>query len=278
MPKLSIHFTAPPAPAPHTAIAGYASAKPMALGPSTLAKREPQWETPAAARAATRRLRCSRQGAMTRLWNSRPTATIATKPNSSGHRVSSVSSLRMSWTARNPISGRNSPNATRVQNPASLNARAMLLSADGGATELHLLHIRAAEQALGQEDQRDGEDREGGDVLVVDGKIGRPHGFDEADQEAADHGAGQRADAPQDRGREGFHARGKAVIEIHHAIIHEVHGAGDSRQRRTDHERDRDGSIDVDAEQRRHLLVLLAGALCPAEGGAAHQIPKHQEQ
>ncbi len=36
----------------------------------------------------------------------------------------------MSWTARNPISGRNSPNATSAQNPAFLNARAMSVSAE----------------------------------------------------------------------------------------------------------------------------------------------------
>src|SRR5215468_3713911 len=154
MPKLSIHFTAPPAPAAHTAIAGYASAKPMAQGASTLAVREPQCETPTAARAATRRWRRSRHGAMTRLWNSRPTATIATKPNSSGHRVSSVSSLRMSWTARNPISGRNSPNATNVQNAASLNARAMLFSA-GFATRVTLredVERGQAQELLGESD------------------------------------------------------------------------------------------------------------------------------
>src|SRR5579871_1307478 len=142
----------------------------MNKGASTLPNRALQCGAPTAARAATRRR--SRHGAMRRLWRSRPAATIATKANSSGHRVSSVSSLWMSWTARNPISGRNSPNATSAQNPASLKAPAMSFLAGAVATELHLLHFRAAEQALGQEDQRNGEDREGRDVFVVDGKIG----------------------------------------------------------------------------------------------------------
>src|SRR5664279_4939545 len=65
------------------------------------------------------------------------------------------------------------------------------------------------------------------DVLVVNGKIGRPHGLDQTDQDAADHRARQRADAAQDRGGERLHARHEAVGEGHHAVIHQVHGAGD---------------------------------------------------
>ena len=42
-----------------------------------------------------------------------------------------------------------------------------------------------AEDAGRQEDQNDGQDRKGGDILVVDREIGRPHAFDEADEQAA---------------------------------------------------------------------------------------------
>ncbi len=36
-------------------------------------------------------------------------------------------------------------------------------------------------------------------------------------------------------------------------------------ERRADDEGDRDGAVDIDAEQRRHLRILLAGALRAAE-------------
>ena len=45
-----------------------------------------------------------------------------------------------------------------------------------------------------------------------------------------------------------------------------------------DHEGHRDGAVDIDADQRRHLLVLLAGALRAAEPGLGDQIPEAGEQ
>src|SRR6185437_5716212 len=64
-----------------------------------------------------------------------------------------------------------------------------------------------AEQAGRHEDQHDNEDREGGDVLVLDRKIGRPEGLDQSDREAAEHGARQRADSAEHRRRECLDAR-----------------------------------------------------------------------
>ena len=54
---------------------------------------------------------------------SRLTKALATNAANSGQRVSSTSSLRMSWTARNAISGRNRPNAMRPVNAAARSAR-----------------------------------------------------------------------------------------------------------------------------------------------------------
>src|SRR5262245_37520938 len=146
---------------------------------------------------------------------------MATKTARSGQRVSSSSSLRMFWTVLKPISGRNRPNASSPATAASRSARVMLVpslpfrgrvvgrapTGWGGcpcaSTAIsHLLDFRPAQYALGEEDQRDGEDREGGDILVVDGEIGRPQGLDQADQQPAEHGARQRADAAQYRGGE----------------------------------------------------------------------------
>src|SRR5262245_1425786 len=124
---------------------------------------------------------------------------MATNQASNGQRVSSSSSLRMLVKAWKPISGRNRPKASRPASAASLTARATSTCGfDGGASaatffirasRLDLFDFRAAQNALRQEDQRDGEDREGGNVLVVDGEIGRPQSLDEPDQQAAEHGA-----------------------------------------------------------------------------------------
>src|ERR1700681_1809105 len=113
---------------------------------------------------------------------------IATSPASSGQRVSRMSSLWMFWTVLKPISGRNRPKEIRPASAASRSARTMSTRAAGGDASTvisHLLHVRPAENALRQEDHGDRQNREGGDVLVVGGKIRRPHGLDEADQQAA---------------------------------------------------------------------------------------------
>src|SRR5215813_2078365 len=94
----------------------------------------------------------------------RPPATIATNANSSGRRASSSISLRMFWTVLKPTRGRNRPNASRPASAASLRAATGSMPLGEGASAVissHLLDFRPAEDALGQEDQRDGEDREG---------------------------------------------------------------------------------------------------------------------
>src|SRR3954454_8143021 len=101
---------------------------------------------------------------------------IATMASSSGMRVSSSSSLRMFWMVLKPISGSSSAKAISAVKTASLSARAVFERAavwgravsGAGPAMSHLLPFRPPEQALWQEDQRDGKNREGRDVLVVD--------------------------------------------------------------------------------------------------------------
>src|SRR5579862_9605026 len=126
---------------------------------------------------------------------------MATMANNSGQRVVRTSWLLPSTPVKNPISGNSTPKAIKPVKPASRNAPVMStrrLCAPACLTAAcisDLLDIRPAEQALRQEDQCDGQHRERGDVLGVDGKISRPEGLDQADQDAADHRAGQRPDA-----------------------------------------------------------------------------------
>src|ERR1700723_3310851 len=118
---------------------------------------------------------------------------MATTANSSGQRVVSTSWLLPSTPVKNPISGRSTPKAIKPVKPASRNAPVIStrpLCAPAcltAALSSELFDIRAAEQALGQENQSNRQHGKGGDVFVVDGKVGRPEGLDQADQEAADH-------------------------------------------------------------------------------------------
>src|SRR5258708_36406009 len=102
-------------------------------------------------------------------------------------RVSSASCPPMFWTVTKPISGRNNPKASSAVHPASRSARpTSTREVCVGARMSHLLDVRAPEQALGQEDQGDDQDAERAHILVVDGKVGRPHGLDQADEQYAD--------------------------------------------------------------------------------------------
>src|SRR3977135_551793 len=109
---------------------------------------------------------------------------MATKPNSICHRVSRTISLRMFWTVRKPISGSSRKKASTAVSPASMIAARRAARAAGAAMS-DFLDIRPAEQALRQEDERDGEDREGRDVLVVGREIVRTKRLEQAGQAAA---------------------------------------------------------------------------------------------
>src|SRR5262245_55927419 len=104
---------------------------------------------------------------------------MATNVRSSGHRISSTSSLLMLCSVLKPISGRNSPKASSAATAALLSAPATSAraTARGSSAISDFLHVGPAEDALRQEDQRDGEDRERRNVLVVDREIGRPEGL-----------------------------------------------------------------------------------------------------
>src|SRR5215469_13233642 len=108
---------------------------------------------------------------------------MATKVASRPKRVSRISVLLRFWTVRKPISGRNSPKASSAVQAASRSARATSMRVFGAALMSDLLDVRAPEQALRQEDQRDNQNAERRHVLVVDGKIRRPHRLDKPDEE-----------------------------------------------------------------------------------------------
>src|SRR6202140_1663279 len=152
---------------------------------------------------------------------------MATMASSSGQRGVRTSWLLAATPVKNPTSGKSAPKAIKPVKPASRNAPVIStrpLCAPACLTAAcisDLLDIRPAEQALRQEDQGDGQHGEGGDVLVVDGKVSRPEGLDQADQEAAHDGAGQRADAAEHGCGKRLPARHETVGEGDHAVVHQ---------------------------------------------------------
>ena len=88
-------------------------------------------------------------------------------------------------------------------------------------------------------------------------------GLDEPDQDGAEHGAGQVADAAEHGGRERDQPELEALVEAHGRHVERVEEAGRARERAGDQERERDRAVHVDAHDRGRVLVL---------GGRAHRL------
>ncbi|KGQ02267.1 hypothetical protein BBAD15_g12524 [Beauveria bassiana D1-5] len=108
--------------------------------------------------------------------------------------------------------------------------------------------------------------------------------FGQAQQHAAQHGAGDAADAAQHRRREGLDAGQEADEGIELADGDGDQHAAHRRQDRAHHEREGDHAVGVDAQQVGHVHVLRAGARGAAHAGvldeqrqADHQRHGHQD-
>ena len=134
------------------------------------------------------------------------------------------------------------------------------------------------EQPLRHEDEDDGEDREGGHVLVGQGEIAGEEGLDEADQQPADDCTGKRPDAAQHGSGEGLHAGDEPVLVGDHAILHQVHDTRHGGEACAHDEGGRDRAVDIDAEEGCHLAVLLAGTLGAAERRFLYDVPEDGEE
>src|ERR1700760_2171302 len=102
-----------------------------------------------------------------------------------------------------PIISENSTSATKAEISAFFRMKGIPAARAAGwgsgadivTRDSDFFDFGPAEQAGRKEDQHDDQNRERGDVLVLDRKIGRPDRLDQADQKPAQHRAGQRADA-----------------------------------------------------------------------------------
>src|SRR6185437_15142012 len=135
-------------------------------------------------------------------------------------------------TVLKPTSGRASAAEIAPTRSASLSIAEndLSLACCIGGIGSNLLDVRLSEQTRRPEDQYEHQDRESGDILVLRAEIGRVEDFDKADEQPAQHGAGQRSDAAQHGRRERLDAGKEADIEVDDAVIHQPGEAGDGRQ------------------------------------------------
>ena len=108
--------------------------------------------------------------------------------------------------------------------------------------------------------------------------FGRGEDLDERDDEAAEHGAGEVADAAEDGGRERLEAGVEAEVEPDEPEVLTLEDAGRAGQRAADEERHRDRLVEVDAHQLGGLLVLGRRAHRAPEPGPADERLEHVHQ
>src|SRR4051794_20785339 len=88
----------------------------------------------------------------------------------------------------------------------------------------------AAEQAVGAEDEHEGEHAEARDILVGAAEVAREERFEEAEGEAAEKRPGHRAEAAEQRRGERLEAEQIAHEEIGLAVLQGEGRAGDRRE------------------------------------------------
>src|SRR5829696_2189247 len=141
------------------------------------------------------------------------------------------------------------------------------------------LHRRAvAEEAARAEHQHHDQDGEDHDLRPPDADVLVAHGAYYPDEYAPHNGAGEVADAAQNRRREREQTLGEAHVEDGDAVEEAVHYARGPGQDAAQQEGDRDGAVDVDADHRRRLFILGDGAHRLALLGTPDKVGEGDEQ
>lgn len=106
-----------------------------------------------------------------------------------------------------------------------------------------------------------------GDVADVAG----PQGFDETQEDAADHGPGQVADAAQHRGGEGLETENEAHVVVGDGVVGTDHEPGHGGQGRADDEGEGDDVVHIHPHQLGDGRILGGGAHGAAQAGAVDE-------
>src|SRR5262249_26619845 len=126
------------------------------------------------------------------------------------------------------------------------------------------LSYHFAEEALRKEEEEE-EKAEDGEYVWVRGAAATAgeqrhvrggEGLQEPEHDAAQHSAGNVADATEHGRREGLQARNEARVGVDEAVLHSEQHAGGTTHCATDQERQRDDPVDVDAHEAGRRLIL----------------------
>ena len=134
---------------------------------------------------------------------------------------------------------------------------------------------------MGRRDLPDEDEQaEGKHILVVAGDIACGEGFGEAENQSAEHGAGNGADAAEHRRDEGLEAGEDAHVGVDLRVAQGPHDARGRRQRGAEPEGQRDDAVDPHPEQARGLDVLGDGPHGQPRFGAVDdpQEPEHEHE
>jgi hypothetical protein len=98
--------------------------------------------------------------------------------------------------------------------------------------------------------QHGDQDNESKHVLVLTGDVSGAEDFHHADDQSAQHGAGDIADAAQHGGGKGLDAGQKTHVVAHRAVVEPHHDAGGGGQPRADGKGQGDDPVAADGDQR----------------------------
>ncbi len=102
-------------------------------------------------------------------------------------------------------------------------------------------------------------------------RMAGPRRFNQSQEQAAQHGTGNAADATQNGGSKGFDAGDESDEIIDQAQVDTPHDTRRARQCSTDDESAADDAIHIDAHQSSHLLVFCHCPHGTAQPGAHDQ-------
>ena len=102
--------------------------------------------------------------------------------------------------------------------------------------------------------------------------------LDDPDDQAADDGALEVADAAHDRGGERDQAGREALVELHRAVVERVDQARGAGQQAAEQEGQADRAVDVDAHQAGGVGILRGGAHGLAVLGLADEVEERDQQ
>src|SRR5450756_2034166 len=108
-------------------------------------------------------------------------------------------------------------------------------------------------------EENNDEDDEDKDIFPGSADVAGKERFHESQQQPADHGARDVADAAQDGGGERLETVGPAHVEADGTVVHAVHDAGDAAEGRAQSEDEENDDADIDAHQRRSAAVQSSG-------------------